>query len=227
MVLLGVLAAAFASPWELPDRGRPLDDRSPPSSPAADDEIPTAAPTPTAEDGEPWSGRILIALLALTILIAMIVLLVLAVRRILEEARGIEDRRRLRELEKIQHTQPGTAEAALGTEPDVPALRRAVRVAESVLDRAGEPGDAVIAAWLELEAAAAGSGVPREPSQTPTEFTAAVLRATTADGRAIETLLRLYHRARFGTGEVTRLDAADVDVVRTCLRRLAESWGTR
>jgi hypothetical protein len=60
--------------------------------------------------------------------------------------------------------------------------------------------DAVIAAWLRLEQGAADVGVPRRPAQTPTEFTRRVLDHATRghEAAAVDELLHLYHRARFG-----------------------------
>lgn len=70
------------------------------------------------------------------------------------------------------------------------------------------PGDAVIAAWLALEHAAGRGGVEREPAQTATEFTLALLDRTPADPAAARTLLRLYHRARFSDHEIRPGDVA-------------------
>ncbi|WP_185845935.1 DUF4129 domain-containing protein [Kibdelosporangium aridum] len=90
-------------------------------------------------------------------------------------------------------------------------LSDATRRAMVEMDRktGGPPSDAVIAAWVELEASAARTGIEREPHQTPTEFTAAVLAGQNADEQALRTLRRLYHRARFGKpGNITEDDAS-------------------
>lgn len=74
---------------------------------------------------------------------------------------------------------------------------------------AGPPSDAVVAAWLRLEQAAADSGAPREDHQTPTEFTGALLVRYEVDTTATGTLRRLYQRARFGPADqVSAHDAA-------------------
>ncbi|CAM4004351.1 DUF4129 domain-containing protein [Kibdelosporangium persicum] len=91
-----------------------------------------------------------------------------------------------------------------------PWLARATERALSEMDRkiGGPPSDAVIAAWVRLEESAAETGVERQPHQTPTEFTAAVLAGQNADEEALRTLRTLYHRARFGRpGNVTEDDA--------------------
>ncbi len=105
--------------------------------------------------------------------------------------------------------------------PDLPALRRGIASAESLLDQIADPADAIVAAWLAVEAAAASSGLPRKPAQTPTEFTTDVLSRTPADPAAVTGLLRLYHRARFSSQAPS---AADVDEARRLLGVLARSW---
>ncbi len=100
--------------------------------------------------------------------------------------------------------------------PEVPggtavrALAEATRAARHELSRraGGDPADAVVAAWVVLEDAAAGLGTPRAAHQTPTEFTAEVLAAHRADDAAMADLRALYHRARFRrSGAVTEADA--------------------
>ncbi|WP_106617312.1 DUF4129 domain-containing protein [Saccharothrix carnea] len=87
-------------------------------------------------------------------------------------------------------------------------LRRAAEALDQLRGHGdGPPGDAVIAAWLTLERAAADSGVPREEHQTATEFTGDLLRRYRVDEHAAGTLKRVYQRARFGTAEVTPADA--------------------
>lgn len=91
-------------------------------------------------------------------------------------------------------------------------LRRAARQAREDLAArtGGPPGDAVVAAWLRLEEAAAHEGAARQPHQTATEFTTALLtRYTTGDPAALDELRGLYQRARFGPpGQVGEADAA-------------------
>src|SRR5674476_1258962 len=59
--------------------------------------------------------------------------------------------------------------------PNLPTLREGVVEADQQLRRFVRPADAVIAAWVCLEQAAARSGVLRDPAATPTEFTVKVL----------------------------------------------------
>jgi len=88
-------------------------------------------------------------------------------------------------------------------------LRRAAETAriELAARDGGPPGDAVIAAWLTLEEAAAHEGAGRKPHETATEFTAALLSRYTTSEPALDELRVLYQRARFGRpGEVTEDD---------------------
>lgn len=82
-------------------------------------------------------------------------------------------------------------------------LLSAARAARSILREhtGGPPSDAIVAAWLRLEEAAAGSGTRRRAHQTPTEFAAAVLAAHTMHEPALDELRMLYQRARFGRAE--------------------------
>ncbi|WP_129666495.1 DUF4129 domain-containing protein [Phytoactinopolyspora endophytica] len=104
-------------------------------------------------------------------------------------------------------------------------LRKAVRSAGSALDKtdAADP-DAIIEAWLALEGAAAGSGAPRQPSQTPSEFTAHLLSRHHADADAIGSLRDLYHRARFSSQP--DITAGDVDVARQALATILRTLQT-
>ncbi len=80
--------------------------------------------------------------------------------------------------------------------------------------------DAVIACWLELEAAALTAGTPRDAAQTPSEFTAAVLAEQHASPQAVATLLRLYHRARFSAAAMP--DHAGADAAEALARVAAD-----
>lgn len=108
-------------------------------------------------------------------------------------------------------------------EPDLPTMRRGAASAQSRMAEETAPTDAIIAGWLELERAAAGSGVPRSRAQTPTEFTTDVLGRTAADPAATRILLQLYLRARFST---TTTSADDAALARQCVSDIAQSWTT-
>lgn len=98
-------------------------------------------------------------------------------------------------------------------------LDEAVRRAERALVDL-PPGDAVVAAWMELERTAASGGIERDPAQTPTEFTLAVLDRTHADAGAVRDLLRLYLAARFSDHAVTD---DDVRAARAAVGRIGDA----
>jgi hypothetical protein len=104
----------------------------------------------------------------------------------------------------------------------VSELEAGLAEAAEHLCREGEPADAVVAAWVALQAAALRSGVPRDPAATPTEFAVEVLDRTAADRHATRSLLAAYHRARFSEVPVTDEDveraAADLRQVAATIR---------
>jgi hypothetical protein len=106
-------------------------------------------------------------------------------------------------------------------EPDAPVVRSGIEQALRQLDTTGEPGDAVLRAWMGLQETAENSGIVRGPAETPTEFTTRIITRVFADDRAIKTLLRLYLQVRFGDHAVT---AEDVSTVRIALQELARTW---
>ncbi|SDU60177.1 DUF4129 domain-containing protein [Jiangella alkaliphila] len=115
---------------------------------------------------------------------------------------------------------------ALGDPADEAAeLRDGARSAATALaGPAPDAVEAIVAAWLALESAAAGSGAPRDPAQTPTEFTAALLRRHHADEDAVAMLLALYHRARFALRP--GLGDEDVAAARRALETVVGTLGT-
>lgn len=177
--------------------------------------LPTAEPAPTVEPtlddapgiDVPWPLVLLIAFFAAAYLVYYIV------RRLLPDLGARAARR---------HTVIGGHVEAL---PDaVEELRDGARSAASALSGpAPDAAEAVVAAWLALESAAAGSGAARGPAQTPTEFTAALLRRHHADEEAVATLLGLYHRARFAVRP--DLGADDVESARRAVRVIVETLG--
>lgn len=209
-----VAGAALAGPWQFTPRD--------PSTVEVPSE--TSTPPPTMDPVEvapiePGEGGVPVTLILVVLGVLLLAVLLRMFLRRATLARGTTD--------TPYDPGPGvvgTADA-IEVEPDLPALRRGVTAARAVLASGADPDDAIIAAWLELEAAAASSGVERAPSDTPTELTTAVLDATSADPDATRRLLRLYHRARFAPHAV--MTPADVAEAGRCLERLAESWEGR
>ena len=210
VLVLAVVGAAVAGSWRLQPRSwlqlRDVGPVTPPSMPSMPDRFPTAQPQ--ADQPALDLGWLVWVGLGLGVLAAAAVLWWLwrrywgsDVRRAQAHAIG--------------------ATVVLPATPEVPVLQQGVVAAQRYLDEIADPTDAIVAAWLALEAAASASGVVREPAETPTEFTVDVLAATSADPGATRDLLALYHRARFSAAGVTR---ADVLAAGTCLAVLAASW---
>lgn len=210
LLVLAVLSAAVAAPWRLesrswsffPEMGAPAFTPRPLAPPPASG-LPTAPVSNSTNLG--WLAPVGIAVLVL--------LAAALVWWLWRRFRGSR-------VEGRQAGQPGDV-VVLAAEPEVPVLRRGVAAAQRSLDEIGEPNDAIVAAWLALEEAAASSGVRRQPAETPSEFTVDVLRATAADPRATRDLLALYHRARFSAAGVS---STDVRAASHCLAVLAASW---
>jgi hypothetical protein len=86
----------------------------------------------------------------------------------------------------------------------------------------GSPRNAVVACWVRLEDTVVASGLPRDPAETSSEFTARVLSMYAVTPAAIDELARLYREARFSVHEIGERHREDA--VRA-LRRLHEDLG--
>ncbi|PSL06898.1 uncharacterized protein DUF4129 [Haloactinopolyspora alba] len=181
-----------------------------PEAPPTFGDLPETLPDEPAEQASeplriPWQ----VALVAVLLLAALAAYLVL---------RRWPARRRRR-----------TGPAVVGGHVDEPLdvareLRDGVRAAGSALDRPDTSrtgAQAVVDAWLALERAAAGADTARAPAQTPSEFTAALLRRHHADEESTTTLLALYHRARFSPNPGITDD--DVAAARQALRTMVDT----
>jgi len=215
LVVAVVLATALAGPWRV--QGRPAGLWPMPT------DIPTTWPQGTGDAQAPTSPRDLpvgpswvgtaLKIAALVVLAGLVVLVLRAgVRRLLTWWHGLD-----REPVATAPAPGGEAMAPLD-EATTAALADGLAAADRALRRELPPGDAVIAAWMALETAAARGGVERDPAQTASEFTLALLDRTSADPRAARRLLARYHAARFSTHDVT---AADVAAARDALATLA------
>ncbi|WP_141845871.1 DUF4129 domain-containing protein [Lapillicoccus jejuensis] len=61
----------------------------------------------------------------------------------------------------------------------------------------GEPRNAIVACWVDLETAVERTGLERRPSETPTELTRRVLATWEVSPRHLDRLAELYREARF------------------------------
>lgn len=176
-----------------------------PPPPELSDEDP-AEPEPDGEGLPRWFP--VLVLLGISMLLAVLVRLL---RRTPDDVVRRRDARR-----------PETGDAA--GDPAALVLDEVRRVLERAADElAHAPGgtaDAVVSCWERLEGVGEAAGTPRAEHETPTEYAADLLRRHGADAGAVEELVRLYHRARFGRGDLpegagTRAAAALERVVGT------------
>jgi len=84
----------------------------------------------------------------------------------------------------------------------------------------GPVDDVVVECWVRLEEAAAGAGVERLPSETPSELAARVLADFDAPPAAVEALLVRYRTARYSHH---RLDERDRAVAMDALREIRDA----
>jgi hypothetical protein len=216
VVVLAALAGPFAARFHEPPAWTQWQGQLPTDQPTLQ---PMASAPPLAQS-EPADlhglGRVL-AWLGIALLVALAAFLVRrAVLALLERWRAIDRGRRAAAASGGAVTDDELDEAARA------ALDEGVAQAGRALRDDLPPGDAVVAAWLALEHAAQRCGVERDPAQTASEFTVALLDRTPADPRAARTLLRLYHAARFSDHVV---GPADVAAARVALATLATALG--
>ncbi|WP_329006049.1 DUF4129 domain-containing protein [Kribbella sp. NBC_00709] len=193
VVLVGLVAAGFVVLASAGGPVRPVSDSTLKASPRplptftpSDTGAPPPTATPSPRDIKPvempawlkalWQAVIYLAIAALVVFIGLVI---------------------YRIISKVRLPQ---------AEPDDPDWERVKteRLAEAVdagLARidSGKATDAVIACWVALEEAAASAGVPRDPSETPAEFTVRVLGIGGISEGQLVRLGGLYREARYST----------------------------
>lgn len=211
VLMVAIVAAGTSGGWRLESRGwlaNPFSVKQP-TPPAYE---PPRHPPPLTGPTllQQWIAGILVALVAAGILVLLVFLARWLWRQRPRRAVVVEG--------PPDTTPPGTPAAAA----DLATLARGAAAAESILAAAnGVPRELILRCWLALEEAAAASGAARRPADSPTEFTGAVLRATRADPASVDTLLRLYHQARFSQHPISD---DDVRSARTAVIKLARIW---
>jgi len=210
VLALIVVAAGLGSPFRLVETRDGLNITVPqPVAPSPlPMPIPEAAPIPTGEPGFPLGQVVIVVALLVLLLLVLYTLWQLWQNR----------RRRQEELFRVEDVTADTGVDPPGGVVNLPALADAVEEALRRLDEVREPRDAVVAAWVELENAAARHGWERDPAQTPTEFTAHLLAVSPAPPSDTATLRRLYQQARFAEQPVT---TGQVGQARTALESIA------
>ena len=211
-VVVAVVGSALAGPFRLVQRNA----EGPIVVPTIVPPVSTRKPLPLEQllDGEqvPLQTQrwvYLVVLFVVAVILAVVLgLLVRWVRRMIDRRVPPDTDAAAPDVELTGDVQDGAT----------PALREGVKRAAQVLDEEVPPGDAVIAAWVALEASAQRSGLVRDRAETATEFTVEVLDATRADPGATRVLLDLYLAARYSEHVLT---PRDVDRARTSLAAIA------
>nr|WP_239537193.1 DUF4129 domain-containing protein [Arthrobacter roseus] len=97
-------------------------------------------------------------------------------------------------------------------------IRAHLSRATEVLSGPTDSADAVIACWLQLEAATSHAGRSRKPHETPSEYTAGILERFDAAPTDTATLMTTYERVRFAASARGReVSAAELNAVREAL----------
>lgn len=182
-------------------------------------QTPTAEPTtPPLEQPEPNLVMIIIGIVLLVIAVVFVIIGLVRLARIVLAAL----RDRMRPLPDAADTEIETATAvSLDDAVDAPAVQRGIAAALFSMSEHGDPGDAIIAAWLGLEETASDVGSARGLAETPAEFTLRILLQRAGIGAPARRLLRLYEQVRFGgrqADETMRRDA------RSALAEIERGW---
>ncbi|WP_275003569.1 DUF4129 domain-containing protein [Promicromonospora iranensis] len=199
LITVVVLGAATATPWRFNPPHLPTPELSMPAQPPPSPDTSRSPMDQPVDAGaeNPWIGLVIAILIGLLVL----ALLTAVARRLLAL-------RRQRTDITPDNLTGGTATGNPGDAVDLPELQDAVTRALAHLDGHARPRDAVVAAWVALEEAAARAGAHRDPAQTPTEFAGTVLAATPAPPPAVARLRTLYQRARFTDRPIDRTAVA-------------------
>lgn len=189
-------------------------------------EEPAPAPSSTGEplpalatDADPSAVRTVILLLLGVVATALLALLVRAVVRAVRRAR---ENPAPDVLEGAALSPAPAADAsAVEAQPDAEVIQRGIAAALQRLDDRVPPSDAIVAAWVGVEEAAADSGVIRGVSETPGEFTVRIIARRAAIDSDARRLLSLYERVRFGGYAAQEQDRAEA---RLHLEQIERGW---
>lgn len=182
---------------------------------------PTASSEPLPElpaDADPGAVRTVILILLGLVAAALLALLVVAVVRALRRA---WENRELDERDGAELAAASSAGAAVEAQPDAAVIQRGIAAAIRRIDVPAVPADAIVAAWVGVEEAAADSGVVRGVSETPGEFAVRIITRRSAIDADARLLLALYERVRFGGYAATEADRADA---RRLLEHIEQGW---
>lgn len=129
----------------------------------------------------------------------------------------------VREQLKGRRTRSGERAAV-----DFVSLDEPARIAEAITEdaaaqdellRAGDPRNAIVAAWLRFEVQGAAAGVGRRPWETSSEYAIRILDLVSADSGAVHRLSGLFHEARFSEHPITEEHRSEALTALTGIRR--------
>jgi hypothetical protein len=212
VAMTALVVAALGQP--VPLLSRPVDTETFTPLPTVTSLPPSATPsrptsTSTAMPFDP--SPVLVTLVQVVLVLAALVVLVVLGQLL----RSLLRRRPHLEL----HEEPDFAIPLVPTEL-LDAARDRLRDLET-----GEPRNAIVAAWVGLEASAAATGLPRLPAETSTEYTERVIGVWPVDSARLGDLAALYREARFSVhdlGESHRVRAiTDLRVLISELEQVA------
>ncbi|GAA5204384.1 DUF4129 domain-containing protein [Microbacterium jejuense] len=189
--------------------------------------VPEPAPEPTTSgeplpvpqgEGDPGAVRTVILILLGLVAAALLALVVVAVIRAIRRA---WENRELDVREGAVLAAASSGAAATEAQPDAAVIQRGIAAALRHIGERAVPGDAIVAAWVGVEEAAADSGVVRGVSETPGEFAVRIIARRSAIDEDARRLLSLYERVRFGGYAATEADRAEA---RRLLERIEGEW---
>jgi hypothetical protein len=103
--------------------------------------------------------------------------------------------------------------------------------ARLALLKEGEPRNAIVACWVDLEDSASAAGLPRHPAETAAEYTIRVLHTWDIAPAALGGLAELYREARYSRHPVTEEHRARaierLTTVQQDLQRVADDAAAR
>lgn len=214
LVMAALLVAATGEPVPVMSRPATTETRVPVESllpPTFETIPPRALPTTTAEQGwdpSPFIGLVL-GLLGTLFVVGALLLIVAGLRSL------------YRRPTITAHHEPAFEIPAVPQELLSSAGNR------MALLEAGEPRNAIVAAWLDLETSAAATGLARLPAETSSEYTTRVIGHWDVDPLRLGDLAALYREARFSTHPLTeahrRRAIDDLVALHADLERVAEA----
>lgn len=215
-VLAALVLAVSLGPVDLVSL--PPSTPAPPRSPAAPPSVQGFTPGRVSDrpaDPTPGWASLLIDVLALLLGLVLLYLAYVLVRMTIRRLRGRRRRRTGVPLARSVAALPEVPEQLTGET----AQRRRTALTT------GEPRNAIVACWVDLEESAGLAGLPRLPAETPTEYVVRVLHTWDVDIRALSDLAGLFREARFSAhavDESMRTRAlADLDRIHADLAALA------